>query len=73
MDQEWIDVDVELVDDEDDEGVGWTLGESVMKQLEEDGIYVCDVENPEKPSDKEVVDAWPNLKTKIKRWRSTQR
>lgn len=73
VDQTWIDVDVELVDDDEEEGVEWTLGESIMRQLDDEGLFVCDVENPQKDSEKEVVQAWPNLKSKMKRWRSLQR
>lgn len=73
LDPSWIDVDVELIEEEDEDGVGWSFGETIMKRLEQEGIFVFDVENPQTTSDWEVVEAWPDLKHKLRRWRSHQR
>ncbi|XP_019851222.1 PREDICTED: uncharacterized protein LOC109581506 [Amphimedon queenslandica] len=50
----------------------WSFGENIIRSLEAEGIVLFNIEEPMTTSEKEVEEAWPELKDKMKKWRSEQ-
>jgi hypothetical protein len=48
----------------------WSLGESIMKAMSQNGLTLFDFDNPTSASEHEVNRAWPQLKEKMRIWRS---
>lgn len=65
---EYMGVNIQLEVDEHD----LSFGESVLKCLEEEGILMFDIDNPQSGSEKEISEIWPNLKQKMRKWKSQQ-
>jgi hypothetical protein len=51
-------------------GMEWSLGESIMKAMSQNGLTLFDFDNPTSASEHEVNRAWPQLKEKMRIWRS---
>lgn len=51
-------------------GMEWSLGESIMNAMSQHGLTLFNIDNPTSASEHEVNRAWPELKQKMKIWRS---
>ncbi|CAI8044435.1 hypothetical protein GBAR_LOCUS24641 [Geodia barretti] len=57
-------------EDEDGGGMEWSLGESIMKAMSQHGLTLFNIDNPTSASEHEVNKAWPQLRDKMKMWKS---